>query len=327
MRRPGAVILVLIVLLGAAIALRLALGPSGLAWPEHGAWRLRLDRVLSGVVVGAALALAGVFLQSLLRNPLASPDLIGPASGAGLAVTLSTYLTATVGGATSVPATTTVSSAAALAGALGALALVYALSQTRGHVEPVRLVLVGVIVSIMCGAGTMFLMYLMPDRGVSISRWTIGALSDDAPRAALLAGMCLVPTAVLLGAVAAPMLDASGMGDDEAASVGVPIRSLRISLFIGAGALTALAVVLAGPIGFIGLVAPHLVRLAAGPGHRTVVPGSALCGAMLVVGADAATRAIDLGSGRMPIGILTALLGGMVFIWMARRSLARVDRL
>lgn len=306
-----------------AVALRLTLGPRGLSFPEPAVWQLRIDRVLSGILVGSSLALAGVYLQSLLRNPLASPDLIGPASGAGFAVTLSTFLTHASGATFASAATTSINSASALAGATGALAVVYSLSQSRGSVDPVRLVLVGVIVSIMFGAGTMFLMHLMPDRGLSISRWTIGALSDDAPRPALWVGSALVPFSAVLTAFLAPMLDAAALSDDEAASLGVPIRALRIGLFIGAGLLTALAVVLAGPIGFVGLIGPHLVRVWAGPSHRTVVIGSVLCGATIIVGADAATRAIDLGGGRMPIGIITAFLGGGVFIWIARTSLAR----
>lgn len=320
MRRSVLVILLLTVVFVSAVVLRLAVGPAGVSWPTGETWNLRADRVLSGLIVGASLALAGVFLQCLLRNPLASPDLIGPASGAGFAVTLSTFLAHTAGIGLSAAAVATVNSGAALAGAFAAIALVYLLSQSRGHLEPVRLVLVGVIVSIMFSAGTMFLMYLMPDRGLSLSRWTIGALSDDAPRQALLAGVALVPFAAVAGTFAAPMLDASSLGDDEATSLGVPIRPLRICLFLASGVLTALAVVLAGPIGFVGLISPHLVRFAAGPGHRIVVPGSVLAGASIILLSDSAIRAIDLGSGRMPIGIITAMVGGAVFIALANQS-------
>ena len=319
MKRPAAILAILALVLCAAVALRLGLGPSGFAWPEgESAWRLRVERTIAGVVVGGALALGGVFLQALLRNPLASPDLIGPASGAGFAVALAAYLTHAAGVMPSGSVTVTVNSGAALIGSLAALGLVYALSQRRGSVDPVQLVLVGVIVSIMFSAGTMFVMYLMPDRGLSLSRWTIGALSDDAPRPALIVGLGLVGAAAAAGSFLGPTLDAASLSDDEAASVGVNLPGLRIGLFAGAGALTAAAVVLAGPVGFVGLVSPHLVRVLAGPGHGTVIAGSALCGATIIVGADAATRALDLGAGRMPIGIITAILGGVTFIGMIR---------
>jgi len=245
--KPATVVFAFVIAMVAAVALRMVVGPAGLGLPDGpDAWQLRGERVLSGVVVGSALALAGVLLQTLLRNPLASPDLIGPASGAGFAVMLSVYLTHSAGLALSGGATISVSSTAALIGAIGAIGLVYIFSQRRGFIEPVQLVLVGVVMSIMFGAGTMFLMYLMPDRGMSMSRWTIGALSDDAPRIVIVVGLLLV---------------------------------------------------IAG-----------------------IAAGTAACGATVVVLADAATRAIDLGSGRMPLGVITALCGGVTFIWIARRT-------
>jgi iron complex transport system permease protein len=303
-----------------AVALRVLIGPTGMSVPgDADTWLLRVDRALSGVVVGAALALGGVFLQSLLRNPLASPDLIGPASGAGFSVMLSIYLTGAAGLSATGFASMSLNTTAALIGSLGAIALVYTFSQRRGFIDPVQLVLVGVVISIMFGAATMFLMYLMPDRGL-MSRWTIGALSDDVPRMAIILGLVVVLVGIVAGGRCAGYLDAAALLDDEAVGVGVPVRALRIGLFLGAGVLTAGAVVLAGPVGFVGLISPHVVRRLAGPGHAAVVPGSAACGATMVVLADAATRAIDLGSGRMPLGVITALLGGVGFIWIARSS-------
>lgn len=313
----------LILLLAAAAALRLCIGPGGLSWPQEGAWMLRIDRTLSGIVVGAALAMGGVLLQALLRNPLASPDLIGPSSGAGFAVALSIYLSRGAGIAMSGASMTGLHSTAALIGACGALALVYILSQHHGLVQPVQLVLVGVVISIMFGAGTMFITFLMPDRGLVSGRWTIGALSDDAPDAARIVGLVLVGATLIAAPLCARFLDAVSLSDDEAASIGVPIRAVRVSTFVAAGALTAAAVVLAGPVGFVGLIAPHLVRSLAGPGHRILLPASAACGAAIVVLADAATRMITLSSGRMPLGVVTAILGGGFFIWIARSQIAQ----
>src|SRR5262249_33567891 len=126
--------------------------------------------------------------------------------------------------------------------------------------------------------------------------------------------------AIALGVASGRAMDAAAMSDDEARSVGVPIGGLRLAMFLASGVLTASAVVLAGPIGFVGLVCPRVVRLLAGPGHRVLVVGAALAGAALIVGADTFIAAIDLARGRLPIGILTALIGGPVFIVLLRRE-------
>jgi len=312
--------------LAAVVVLRLVVGGAegAVGWPETSQiWGLRVDRVLAGAVVGASLAVGGVLLQSLLRNPLASPDLIGPASGAGLAVMVSVYIGHAVGGLGGGVGMTSGAAShgpAALVGSLGALAIVYGLSQRRGFVEPVSLVLVGVIVSIICGAATMFVAYLMPDRGFGVARWTIGALSDETGRGTLLAAGVVAVGGIAAGVALGPAMDVAAMGEDEAQSSGVAVGRLRLVLFVLSGLLTAGAVVLAGPVGFVGLVCPHIVRLLAGPGHRVLVVGAALAGATLIIGADAAVKAVSLGGGRMPIGILTALVGGPVFIVLLRRG-------
>lgn len=286
---------------------------------------IRGGRVLVGAVVGSALAVAGVLLQSLLRNPLASPDLLGLASGAGLGVmgvAYAGYLAgagiaatgATLGG---VAWTTTT---AAVAGSLGALALVYSLSQRRGLLDPVTLVLIGVVISIMCGAATALLKSLMPDQGMAAARLLMGSLDHDVLRGQLLivGGATLACT---LGAVwLGPAMDAAALGDDEARSVGLRLGLLRAVLFIMSGLLAAGSVVLAGPIGFVGLICPHIVRLLGGPAHRVLVMGAALAGAALVIGADAATRVMDFGSGHPPLSVLTSLVGGVVLVGMLRRA-------
>lgn len=305
----------------AVIVLRLMAGPNGLMPPPTSQiWWLRIDRVTAGLVVGAALALAGAFAQTLLRNPLASPDMIGPSAGAGFAVMLSTYLTSTVAGPLSGPATTSINTGAAVIGAVGVLGLVYLLSQRHGQIEPVQLVLIGVVVSILLGSCSTLLMQLMPDRGLGMMRWTIGALSEETPRAAVIVGAIAVAAAGIGGFLLAPSLDAASLPDEEAASVGVAVRPLRVGLFVGAGILTACAVVIAGPVGFVGLIAPHMVRLIAGSSHRVVIPLSAILGAVIIIAADTAVRLIDLKQGRIPMGVVTALAGGAVFIWMLRSN-------
>lgn len=306
---------------------RLVVGGDSIGFPgsadtDLAIWNLRLIRMSAGVAVGGALAVGGVMLQSLLRNPLASPDLLGLSSGAGLAVMIATYAAAVRTGELSIPPAA--QGVAALVGAVAALVVVYALSQRRGVIEPVSMILVGVIVSIICGAGTMLLQRLMPDRGMSSERWFLGQLTDDLTWTpiAVVGAVTLALTA--LGACLGPAMDAGALGDDEARSVGVPVGRLRALLFVASGVLTAAAVFLVGPVGFVGLVCPHVVRLGAGPAHRVVVIGSALAGAALVVGADAAIKtpsATWLPTGRLPLGVLTALIGGPIFLWLLLREM------
>jgi len=314
--RTAITIVFLLLLLAAVAALRLSLSPAGLELPrpDTGEWGLRLQRIWSGLIVGSALGAAGVLLQSLLRNPLASPDLIGPSSGAALAVSLTTYILGTTSSLSPIA-----TGPAALAGALAVLGVVYLLSQRRGFVDPVSLVLIGVIVSIICGACSMFFAELMgPNQRMLTSRWTIGSLSDDTSTTALLVSTCIVIPVIAAGAVLGPAMDVAALSEDEARASGVNLSWLRIALFVGSGILAATAVVLSGPIGFIGLVSPHIVRLLAGPAHRPLILGAAVAGAALIVGADAGVHAFRLPTGRMPIGILTALVGGPVFIALLR---------
>lgn len=308
----------LLATLVAAMLLRLMVGSASLSWPDGAVLDIRLARVATGVIVGAALGVGGVLLQCLLRNPLASPDLVGLASGAGLGVMIAAYV-AFRAGAQAVGIGP--SAGAALVGSLGALGLVYALSQRRGLLEPVSLILVGVVVSIMCSAIGMFFQQMLPDRGLSVSRWMLGALSDDAGWTQITAAGAVVAGAIVLGCVLGPAMDAASLSDDEARSIGVPLAGLRVTLFLTAGALSAAAVMLAGPIGFVGLICPHVVRLGAGPAHRPLVLGAAIAGAALIVAADVLVKAIDLGSGRLPIGVLTSVLGGPLLVVMLRRQL------
>ncbi len=316
---PRPLLCVLAVSAIGAVVLRLGVGPDGLEWPRDATeWTLRGARALSGAAVGAALAVAGVFLQALLRNPLAEPAVLGLTSGAGLGVVVSLYVSYITTGAMLLyrpPAE------AALLGALGALAIVGALGQRRGVLEPFSLVLTGVVVSLICGAGIVFVQHLLPDQGMAMaSRWTFGAISDDVPGWWIGGVGALTAVCVLVGIRVGPAMDAATLSDDEARSLGVRLGLLRAGLFVASGALSAGAVLLAGPIGFVGLVCPHAVRLLCGAKHRVVIPSSALLGWTLIVLADAGVRVFDVGSGRMPIGVLTALLGGPLFLWLLRRE-------
>jgi iron complex transport system permease protein len=323
---PAPTLFVLALLLVGAAVLRLALGrdPGGGLTLGFEHLDLRAARVVSGVLVGSCLAVSGVFLQSLLRNVLASPDILGLASGAGLGVMVAAYLGYLAGRGLASPDVLGLSGAgAAVVGALLALALVYALSARRGVLDPITLVLVGVGVSILASAGTMIVRHLLPDQGEAAARMLVGSLRD-AQWWEL--GVASIPAlaGVGLGMASARAMDAASLSEDEARSVGVPIGSLRAGLFVASGVLTAVSVMLAGPVGFVGLVCPHVVRLLHGPGHRVLIPGAALAGAALVVGCDVLVRAVDLGAGHLPLGVLTSLIGAPVLIGMLRSSRRRV---
>ncbi len=291
-------------------------GTIGLAWPQpEYAW-LRWTALAVGATVGAGLATSGVLLQALLRNPLASPFILGITAGAGLGVMTAMYLGHVAGMASTWTAT---SVTPALAGALAVMGVVYTLAQRRGWIDPVSLVLVGVIVSAVCGALIMLLQHLVP-AGLhgEITRWMMGRIPQSMPMSSLVFAGGLSVAGIVIATVMGRAMDAATLGDDEARSVGLSIGPLRVWMFLLAGALTAGAVALCGPIGFVGLIAPHAARLVLGPHHTPLVIGAALAGVILVVGADVARQAIDLGTGRMPIGVFTALIGGPAFIWLLR---------
>lgn len=300
--------------LALACVLRLAVGGDGLALPTADiVWELRGLRVVSGVIVGASLGIAGVMLQALLRNPLASPDLLGLSAGSGLAVSIAMYLAwkrdglIVTGGWLELPA---------LLGSMAALAGVYVLAQRRARLEPISLILVGVIVGVMCAAGSVFVQHLLPDRGVAAGRWMMGALRDDVTWSRLVVGGSAVVASLALGLWLSPAMDRLATSEEEARALGARVGLVRVVLFVASGVLTAVSVALAGPIGFVGLVCPHLVRMAAGPRHGVVLVGAAVAGAALVVGADAGVKAAMLDAGRMPIGVITAMVGGPVFLWL-----------
>jgi len=323
-RRPTIVIAVLTLLLLAAVALRLCVYRGTLSL--DGAvefFDLRSLRVAVALTVGAALAVSGVLLQALVRNVLASPDLLGVSAGASLAVVLAGVLG---GGAGSNIGLTFVGDSAfhavpAFVGAIVTLLLVLALGRRKGGViDPVSLALTGVIVGVICGAGVMLVMHLSGTLSPSSIRVLVGSISDETrwPILASVAAATVVLTAIAVRM--GPALDVLSMSDDEAQSVGVNTKVIRVWLVLMAGALAAGAVVLAGPVGFVGLVCPHAVRLVAGPRSRPLVIGAALAGAAMVVLADAVTAALDLPTGRLPLGVVTAVFGGTGLIIILRRS-------
>ncbi len=310
--RIGLVLLLVLMLLG--LILRLVIEPGGrLGLPGDGViWGIRLDRAIAAIIVGVALGAAGVALQAMLRNPLASPDLLGMSAGAVLAVTLGRAL------GIGVP-----DGAAALVGAIGALGLVLLLGRRRGQIEPVTLILVGVALAIGLGSLASAVRALLPPSARPEGAWMFGTLSDGltTPRLAL-AGAVAIAGVVWIAARGRG-LDAAAMGEDEALSTGVPLRRLRLEMLLVAGGLTAVAVVLAGPIAFLGLVCPHLVRLVIGPRHGTLVIGAAMAGATLMLLSDSVVRVVPLETGRLPTGVVVAVLAAPALIVILRSQVSR----
>jgi iron complex transport system permease protein len=280
-------------------------------------WQLRMPRVIGAAATGAGLALAGAVLQSLTRNDLADPYLLGISGGATVGAVSVIVLGASVAGLAGGAAL----GAGAFLGALGALALVLALATGRsGDLPPARTVLAGVAISQICAAYTSFVVMMSGDHDAArrVLAWTMGSLAGVRWQGALVL-LCVALVSLLLTLAFAADLDAFAFGDASASALGVSIRKVRWLLMVGTALLTACLVAYTGAIGFVGLVVPHVVRLVCGPLHQRLLPLSALTGAILVVWADTAARSIVDGQ-EIPIGVVTAVLGAPVFAYLLRRE-------
>jgi iron complex transport system permease protein len=320
----------MIALLGGAIALRLAIGrdpASGTlewAWPEPALRSLRLGAVWSAVVAGASLGLSGLLLQVLLRNPLASPFVLGLSSGAGLGATVAAWAGGAIGAGgwlASLAVTGAVQVLPATIGALLTLGIVLALGTRRGMIDPISMVLAGTVVAAICGAITLLVQYAMPPASrADAAMWFMGRVPEMPDRWVLAVAIVVLLAVSVWAGLTARTFDAASASDDEARSLGVRLSTLRLGMYLAAGATAATSVALCGPIAFVGFVAPHVARLLLGARHAPLVLGSAVAGALVLVAADVARQALDLGMGRMPVGVLTALVGGPAFLLVLRSS-------
>lgn len=310
-----ATIVIALVLLRLLVYRPLA-GGIELGWPSELVREFRFTAVAVAIITGVALSVSGVLLQALLRNPLASPFILGISSGAALGVMIALYCGAVLGW-TFVQRSS--NALPAFAGALAVLGIVYVLGQRRGWLDPLSLVLTGVVVSAICGALMMFLQNLAPYqlRGDLIT-WMMGHINQGAQVQTIMIAGAVTIICLIASATMGRAMDAATLVEDEARSVGVSIGKLRLVMFIMAGALAAMSVTLCGPISFVGLIAPHAARLLIGPKHTALVFGSALAGAGLLLAADIASQVISVGGGRVPVGVFTALIGGPGFIWLLR---------
>ncbi|MEV5884725.1 iron ABC transporter permease [Streptomyces sp. NPDC052020] len=277
---------------------------------------VRAPRVLLGAVTGAGLAVVGTTLQALLRNPLAEPYLLGVSSGASLGAVAVIVFGVTVFGPVSLPV-------AAFLGALGALLLVYATARTGGRITSARLVLSGVAIAAVLTA-LLDLLLLTTDHGNearAVLAWTLGGLGG------VNWGTLWLPSAALLAGIGVLMVQARNLnlllaGEEAATTMGLDVGRFRARMFVLLSLVTGVLVAAAGPIGFVGLMLPHIVRLVVGGDHRRVLPTAALGGAVFLVWADIAARTVAAPM-EIPVGVLTALCGGPFFLWLMRRDARR----
>lgn len=280
---------------------------------------IRLPRVLMGVIVGAGLAVSGAVLQGLFRNPLADPGLVGVSSGAALGAAVAIVLGASIAAPAAIWEGPAVVALCAFAGGLGTTALVYTIATRQRRTSVTTMLLAGIAVNALCGAAVGALVLFADDGQLrDLTFWTLGSLGG-ATWGALVTATPLVGTVLLAAPWLARALDAMLLGEAEARHLGVRTERVKSVAITLAALAVAAATAVSGLIGFVGLVAPHLVRLALGPGHRALLPGAALVGATLLVAADLAGRTL-ISPAEIPIGIVTALIGGPFFLWLLVRQ-------
>jgi iron complex transport system permease protein len=279
-------------------------------------WEIRLPRAILALMIGAGLGLAGAAMQGFLRNPLAEPGVLGISGMAALGAVLAIHLGLAMVWPLALPF-------AALAGAVLGVVLILALAGSRGG--SVTLILSGVAISALAGALLSLVLSLAPNPWAvsEIVFWMMGSLADRSwVHVALAVPFITAGSVVLL--VQGRALDALTLGEDAAQSLGVRLDRLRLALVLGTAAVVGAGVAVAGAIGFVGLVVPHLLRPLAGARPGALLPLAALGGAALLLAADVAVRVI-LPSGDLKLGVLTALVGAPLFlrlIWQMRRGLA-----
>jgi iron complex transport system permease protein len=287
---------------------------------ESTIWIVRFPRIVMGLAVGAALAVAGAVMQAIFGNPLAEPGVVGVSSGAALGAAAAIVF----GGALGI--TTALGSwgiaVCAFAGGLLATLVVYLVSRANGRTEVVTLLLTGIAINAFAGAGLAFLLFMGDTASrEQITFWQLGSLNGSLWREVAIVG----PIAVL-GTVAAIVLgkryDLLALGERNARHLGINVEALRIGSIVLVALLTGVAVAFCGIIAFVGLVVPHVIRMVIGPSHRPLLVASAVGGAALLTFADLVARTVVPGAD-LPIGMLTSLIGGPFFFYLLYRQRKR----
>ncbi len=287
---------------------------------------IRLPRVALGLLVGAGLAVSGAAMQGLFRNPLADPGLIGVSSGAALSAVVFIVLGASVLAPVAAVLGPFTIAVAAFLGGTGTTLLVYRLATRNGRTSVATMLLAGIAINALAGAGTGLMIFLADDQQLrDVTFWTLGSLGG-ATWTVVGAVLPFLLIALIATPYLARALNAMLLGEAEARHLGVNTQRVKRLVIVLAAMAVGAAVAVSGVIGFIGLVVPHLLRLAAGPDHRLLLPGSALLGGALLVLADLLARTV-VAPAELPLGILTALVGGPFFLWLLlqRRSRAMLS--
>ncbi|MFW5955237.1 MAG: FecCD family ABC transporter permease [Rhodothermales bacterium] len=286
-------------------------GADDLVWTI--VWQIRMPRIVLAFFVGGGLAIVGVAMQALVRNPLAEPYILGISGGASAGASLF-YL----GFLPPIIARTVSMPIAAFAGGLASIMLVYAVARSRSHVSVTRLLLAGVAISALMGAITAFVTFASPDpdRLRAVLFWLMGSFSGS--RWAMIPLPVVVSVSGLVALLGiARTLDAFLLGEERAWNLGVPVEMLKKFLLVLAALVTGPLVAAVGAIGFVGLIIPHIVRMLIGVSHRALLLVSFILGGTFLIWADTAARSIVPGQ-ELPVGILTALCGVPFFLWLLR---------
>lgn len=280
---------------------------------------IRLPRVLLTIFVGAALSISGAALQGLFRNPLADPGLIGISSGAALFAAIAILAGSSITSVIGLWAENILLPVAAFIGGIIATGVVYRVSTSRGHTNVAVMLLAGVAINALANAGIGYLIFLADDEQLrDITFWMLGSMNGAMWSTVITAAPFMVIAIFVLPTVSRG-LNALLLGEMEARHLGISVEKLKRRIVILTAAAVGAAVSISGVIGFVGLVVPHLLRLMIGPDNRFLLPGSAILGAVLLLGADLVARNI-VTPAELPIGVVTATLGAPFFLWLLLKN-------
>ncbi len=285
---------------------------------------IRLPRIALGILIGAGLAVSGAVMQGLFRNPLADPGLVGVSAGAGLGavsiIVLGTGVLAPLVALLGIYALPL----AAFLGGLATTLLLYRVATRRGRTSVATMLLAGIALGALAGAATGALIYIADDRQLrDLTFWSMGSLAG-ATWSKILAAGPIIALVLIVSPVLSRGLNALALGEAAAGHLGIQVQRIKNVAIVAVAAATGATVAVSGGIGFIGIVVPHMLRLAIGPDHRYLLPASALLGAILLLLADAVSRTI-VAPAELPIGIITAICGAPFFLWILLRQRGLID--
>ena len=276
---------------------------------------IRLPRLAMGVLVGAALATSGAVMQGLFRNPLADPGIVGVSAGAGLAAITAIVLGSLLPASLQQVLGTALVPVSAFLGGWASTLVLYRVSTRGGQTSVATMLLAGIALGALSGAVSGILVYIADDTQLrDLTFWGMGSLAG-ATWSKVVAALPIIGLALLASPMLAQGLNALALGEAAAGHVGIPVQRVKNTAILAVAGATGAAVAISGGIGFIGIVVPHLLRLASGPDHHRLLPNAALLGAVLLLAADIISRVV-IAPAELPIGIVTAVLGAPVFLWI-----------